>query len=350
MKEISKVIEPLRSVGAARVDGILPELWKDGRPALRSKLHELLVCCWEQGKLPSDFCDAAIVTLYKNKGEKSDYSNYRGITLFSIVGKILVRLLLNRLIPTIAEDHLPETQCGFKANRGTRDMVFVLRQLQEKCREQNKGLYVAFVDLIKPLTQWAERDCRWSWSVLAAPKSSSAWLSISKNTSAAKLGWTDLCRPFPIVNGMKQCCVLAPTLFRIFVNMMLKQTIEDLTDDGAIYIRYSVDLRRLHDHTKTLEQLFCNLLFADDAAVVAHTERAPQFLTFCFAEAAALWTRGHLEEAYTPRRVLPSPNHYRWNWAESSLPVHLPGVYHHIKRQDRQRSWQPTGQGKQRFW
>ena len=28
-------------------------------------------------------------------------------------------------------------------------MVFVLRQLQEKCREQNKGLYIVFVDLTK---------------------------------------------------------------------------------------------------------------------------------------------------------------------------------------------------------
>ena len=28
-------------------------------------------------------------------------------------------------------------------------MAFILRQLQEKCREQNKGLYVTFVDLTK---------------------------------------------------------------------------------------------------------------------------------------------------------------------------------------------------------
>ena len=74
------------------------------------------VCSWEQGKLPSDLCDAIIVTLYKNKGEKSDCSNYQGITLFSIAGKILARILLNRLVPTITEDHLSETQCGFRAN------------------------------------------------------------------------------------------------------------------------------------------------------------------------------------------------------------------------------------------
>ncbi|KAJ7401636.1 RNA-directed DNA polymerase from mobile element jockey-like [Pitangus sulphuratus] len=58
-------------------------------------------------------------------------------------------LAIVRLISAIAEDLLHESQCGFRANRGTTDMVFVLRQLQEKCREQNKGLYVTFVDLTK---------------------------------------------------------------------------------------------------------------------------------------------------------------------------------------------------------
>ena len=59
---------------------------------------------------------------------------------------------------------------------------------------------------------------------------------------------------------------------------MLKQGIEDLDDDGAVYIRYRLDgslfkLRRLHAHKNTLEQLFRNLLFAGDAAPIAPTER-----------------------------------------------------------------------------
>ena len=89
------------------------------------------------------------VCLCKNKGEKSDCSNYRGITLLSIAGRILARVLLNRLIPTLAQENTPESQCGFRSDRGTVDMIFVLRQIQGKCREQNMGLYAAFVDLTK---------------------------------------------------------------------------------------------------------------------------------------------------------------------------------------------------------
>ena len=61
----------------------------------------------------------------------------------------MARVLLNRLIPTIAQENTPESQCGFRSNRGTIDMIFVLRQIQKKCREQNMGLYAAFVDLTK---------------------------------------------------------------------------------------------------------------------------------------------------------------------------------------------------------
>ena len=99
------------------------------------KFQDLFTNFLEKGTLPQDLRDAVIVFLYKNKGEKSYCSNYRGITLFSIAGNILARVLLNRLIPTIAQENTPESQCGFRSNRGTVYMIFVLRQIQEKCRE-----------------------------------------------------------------------------------------------------------------------------------------------------------------------------------------------------------------------
>ena len=40
----------------------------------------------------------------------------------------------------IAQENLPESQCGFRSNRGTIDMTFMLRQTQEICREQNISL------------------------------------------------------------------------------------------------------------------------------------------------------------------------------------------------------------------
>ena len=98
--------------------------------------------------MPQDMRDAKIITLYKNKGERSN--NYRGISLLSIVGKAFVRVVLNRL-HLLAERVYPEAQCGFRAARSTIGMVFSVRQLQEKCREQRKPLYLAFINLTNAL-------------------------------------------------------------------------------------------------------------------------------------------------------------------------------------------------------
>ena len=81
-------------------------------------------------------------------------------------------------------------------------MIFVLRQIQEKCRERNMGLYAAFVDLTEDFDT-VSRDGLWE---------------------------------VPIPNGVKQGCVLAPTLFFIFFSIMLREAIDDLP--GGIYIRF----------------------------------------------------------------------------------------------------------------
>ena len=72
----------------------------------------------------------------------------------------MARVWLNRLISTIAQENTQESQCGFRSNRGTVDKIFVLSQIQEKCRERNIGLYAAFVDLTKAFDT-VSRDGLW---------------------------------------------------------------------------------------------------------------------------------------------------------------------------------------------
>ncbi|KAF6040162.1 hypothetical protein EB796_001529 [Bugula neritina] len=53
--------------------------------------HEVLRQCWEEGAAPGDMRDAKITTFNKNKGKRNDCNNYRGISLLSIVGKVLLK-------------------------------------------------------------------------------------------------------------------------------------------------------------------------------------------------------------------------------------------------------------------
>ena len=104
----------------------------------------------EKGGYPQDFKDASIIQLYKWKGNLQVCDNHRGISLLSIAGKILAKILLNRLNAHLDQAGLiPESQYGFRKDRGTIDMIFTARQLQERCQEQNVDQYMTFVDLTK---------------------------------------------------------------------------------------------------------------------------------------------------------------------------------------------------------
>ena len=290
LEEVKKAVRQMNPGKSPGIDGIPAEVYQYGGEKVTVCLHDLFTKCWEQGLVPQDLRNAIIVSLYKNKEVKSGCSNYRGITLLSIAGKVLSRLKLNRLIPTIAEENAPESQCGFRANRGTTDMVFVLRQIQEKCREQNMGLFVAFIDLTKAFDTVSREGL---WKILARLGCPPKFLTILRQLHEGQMGQVQhngaLSDSFPIANGVKQGCVLAPTLFSILFSLMLREAKEDLVD--GIFIRFRTDgsifnLRRLLAHTKTIEVLIVELLFADDCALLAHTQEALQYIVNRFAEAA----------------------------------------------------------------
>ena len=94
-------------------------------------------------------------------------------------------------------------------------MIFVLRQIQKKCREQNMGLYAAFVDLTK------------AWEILARLGCPPKFLTILRQLHEGQQRQVkhngSLSGSFPISNGVMQGCVLAPTLFSIFFSIMLRE-------------------------------------------------------------------------------------------------------------------------------
>ena len=97
LEDLSKAIDALASGKVPGADGIPPGVIKCGKPTLVEPLHELLCLCCREGKVLQDMRNAPIITLYKNKGDRSDCNNYRGISLLSIVGKVFIRVVPVRL-------------------------------------------------------------------------------------------------------------------------------------------------------------------------------------------------------------------------------------------------------------
>ena len=152
MQELTDAIRLLANGKAVGPDGVSFELFKitlNGDPALRRRLLDIVVRIWGWGEVPQQWKDAIIMVLHKKK-DRTECSNYRGISLVAHAGKILLKIIARRLSEYCERvGILPEEQSGFRPNRSTTDMMFVIRRLQELSRKKRIPLYVCFIDLTK---------------------------------------------------------------------------------------------------------------------------------------------------------------------------------------------------------
>ena len=266
-----------------------PDLTKKHcKTTLLHSLHVLLCQCWQEGAVPQDMRGAKIIILFKNMGERSDCNNYRGISLFSIIGKVFAKVILFWL-QKLAERVYPESQCGFRGGRSTIDMVFSLCQLQEKCREQQMPLYIAFIDLTKAF-DLVSRDGLFQIfpKIGCPPKLQSMIESFHTNMKGTVLLNGSSSRPFDIRSSVKQGCVLAPAFFGIFFALLLRHAFGTASEGICLQTRSDgrlFNLGRLRAKTKVREALIRDMLFVDDAAVTTHTQQELQALIDCFSEA-----------------------------------------------------------------
>ena len=277
IEEVSKAIKQMTSGKAPGPDTIPVEVFKTGGETIRSQLTSLFQTMWNQEQLPQEFRDATIVHIYKRKGNRQSCDNHRGISLLSIAGKILARVLLNRLLDHLEQGLLPESQCGSRAGRGTIDMIFAARQLQEKCMEQHRDLYTTSIDLTKAFDT-VSRDG--PWKIMEKFGCPSTFIAIVRQfhdgMMARVLDDGEASEAFPVTNGVKQGCILAPTLFSMMLSAMLSDAFRDC--ELGIDIRYRTDgklfnPRRLQAITKVREAVLKDFLFTDDCALNASHEQ-----------------------------------------------------------------------------
>ena len=150
----------MRNGASAGPDLMLNEFLKHSSNGLLIYLHHLFNKIFEIWYFPENWSEGHIVPIFK-KGDKDEVSNYRGITLLSIVGKLFTRILKNRLNDWAEEYNIyVEAQAGFRKCMGTVDNIFILNNLITHCLNNNESLYCAFVDFTKAF-DFVVRDILW---------------------------------------------------------------------------------------------------------------------------------------------------------------------------------------------
>ena len=260
--EVLAAIRRLRSGKAGGCDGIAPEMLKYGGEVVAGRLHEIIAKVWESGSAPAQWKEAHIVPLFK-KGDKAVTSNYRGISLLSIAGKVYTAILHSRVV-SLYEQCCRENQAGFRRGRGCSDQIFTTRQVIERRHAYNQSTAMVFVDF-KAAFDSVHRESL--WKILLATGFPAKIVDLIKDLYTGGCcrikANNDVSDSFEVRTGVRQGCILSPCLFNLAIDWVMNRTVG--AGDGV----QLADSLRISD-----------LAYADDVVLLSESKEAAQcFLT-----------------------------------------------------------------------
>uniref|UniRef100_A0A8C6M4A0 Reverse transcriptase domain-containing protein n=1 Tax=Nothobranchius furzeri TaxID=105023 RepID=A0A8C6M4A0_NOTFU len=228
-----------------------------------SWLTRLCNIAWSSGAVPVEGQTGVVVLIFK-KGDLRVCSNYRGITLLSLPGKVYSKVL-ERRVRSIVESQIEEEQCGFRPGRGTVDQLYTLARVMEGAWEFAQPIHMCFVDLEKAYdrvprgTLWGTLQEYGVGGFLLRAIQSLYQRSVSLVRIAGSK--SDL---FPVRVGLRQGCPLSPVLFITFMDRISRRS------RGVECVEFGG--RRIS-----------SLLFADDVVLLASSSSDLQLLLGRFA-------------------------------------------------------------------
>ena len=131
--EIRATILASKNGKAAGPDGVPAEALKVDMSTSLDILYRLFVRIWEEESIPEEWQKGIIVKVPK-KGDLGYCNNHRGIMLLSVPGKVLNRILLERM-KTAVDIMLRDQQAGFRKDRSCIDQICTLRVIIEQSLE-----------------------------------------------------------------------------------------------------------------------------------------------------------------------------------------------------------------------
>ena len=253
-EEVEAAVTSLKKRKSAGVDNIPAELVQAGGEAMIDTLHIICSKIWQTGKCPTQWTQSLIITLPKKENLQM-CQNYRKISLISHPSKVMLKFLPNRLQPQ-AEEIITEEQAGFRTGRSTTEQIFNLRVLMEKYQQHQQDQYHVFIEFKKAF------DRVWHaalWTTMHKYNIGANLFTITKSlyekATSAVLYNGNTGDWFRTTVGVRQGCLLSPTLFNIFLEKIVTDALEN--HEGTIKIG---------------GRIITNLRFADDIDGLAGKE------------------------------------------------------------------------------
>lgn len=225
LDEVRSAIKNLKSGKAPGPDGIYIELFKADVELTASHLHPIIESLWQVGEIPQEMKEALLIKLPK-KGDLGLTKNWRGIALQNSINKLIAKIILDRISPSI-EPLLRREQAGFRRGRSCVDQINTLRIIVEQCREHNTSLCLLFIDFERAFDSLNQHIM---WQILAKYGIPDKLVEVIRelyDDSNLKVVHRGLIGAgFQVTSGVKQGCLLSPIIFIIILDYVMRHAIK----------------------------------------------------------------------------------------------------------------------------
>ena len=213
---------------------------------------------YDTGQIPTPMQLSTFITIPKKPGAM-ECNKYRTISIMSQLGKVVLRVILNRVRNKIRPE-IPEEQYGFVRGKGTTNAIFLLRMMSERAVEMQRDVFLCFIDYQKAFDTVRHEELLRMLERLGVDEKD---LRLIKNLyyqqkAAVRVG-DELTDTVDIKRGVRQGCVLSPDLFVLYGEIIMREIegMEGFSIGGRNVnnIRYADDTVLIADSVEKLQAL-----------------------------------------------------------------------------------------------
>ena len=147
ISDIEKAIGQLKLNKSPDAVNLFSEHFLYSHPSIVTHLKSLFNLILNHSYVPQCFTHGIVIPIIKDKrGDATELSNYRPITISSTISKFFECFLFNSFLSFLTSDPL---QFGYKLHTGCPNAIFLLRRVIQHFNNRSSSVYVASIDASK---------------------------------------------------------------------------------------------------------------------------------------------------------------------------------------------------------
>ena len=213
-------------------DEISIKLLQMTNPVISGSLAKLFNNSFTQGKVASKWKQANVTPVYK-KGDRQIVTNYRPISLISVLGKLQERIVFKSLFKFLSQNKLLTWHnSGFKPMDSAMNQLILVTHKIYTAIDNGQDVSIAFLDISKASDRVWHRGLVNKLKTIGIRGQLLKWLTDYLENRCQRVVINGVQSPWLTIKaGVPQGSILGPLLFLVYVN----DIVTNITSDIYLY-------------------------------------------------------------------------------------------------------------------